>query len=172
MAIYSRLKKIVKKINETYVGRLLLLVPLIFYFQSKQIKFKLSNLFYSYFYYYSGRLCRNNDLTIGIKKLGEKKIQFPHPIGIVIGKYVKIGSDCIIYQNVTIGAKSQKDAIQKKYPTLGHNVIIGANTVILGDVNIGNNVVIGASVFVNKDIPDNTIVYGSQTRVKTYKEEW
>lgn len=44
--------------------------------------------------------------------------------------------------------------------TIGDNVFIGANTVILYDVEIGNNVVIGAGSVVTKSIPDNTVCAG------------
>jgi serine O-acetyltransferase len=106
-----------------------------------------------------------NHLTIGIKKLGKKKIIFPHPIGIVIGQYVNIGEKCIIYQNVTIGAKSIKDSEDKKYPTIGNNVFIGSHAVIIGNIIIGDNVVIGAASFVNKDIPNNTVVVGNPFKI-------
>jgi serine acetyltransferase len=109
-----------------------------------------------------------NDLTIGIRELGRKKTKFPHPIGIIIGQYVIIGRDCIIYQNVTIGTKSLEDAMNRKYPQIGNNVYIGANAVIIGNITIGNNVIIGAATFVNKNISDNAIVVGNPARIIGY----
>ena len=44
--------------------------------------------------------------------------------------------------------------------TIGNNVWIGGNVVVLGGVTIGNNVVIGAGSIVTKDIPDNSLAYG------------
>lgn len=41
--------------------------------------------------------------------------------------------------------------------SIGNNVFIGANSVILYDVNIGNNVIIAAGAVVTKDVPDNSI---------------
>ena len=49
--------------------------------------------------------------------------------------------------------------------TIGDNVWIGGNTVILPGVTIGNNVVIGAGSVVTKDIPDNVIAYGNPCRI-------
>jgi serine O-acetyltransferase len=146
--------------------KILLFVPYnIYRFGFKLFRKTLPGYFYSYLYFHSVRIYRMNDLTIGIKKLGRKQTKFPHPIGIVIGEHVTIGEHCIIYQNVTIGAKSQNDAANKKYPKIGDNVIIGTHAVIIGDITIGNNVVIGAATFVNKDIPDNAIVIGNPFRI-------
>ena len=49
--------------------------------------------------------------------------------------------------------------------TVGNNVYIGANTMILGGVNIGNKVIIGCGSVVTKDIPDNSVAVGSPARV-------
>lgn len=49
--------------------------------------------------------------------------------------------------------------------TVGDNVWIGGNTVILPGVTIGNNVVIGAGSVVSKDIPDNMIAVGNPCKV-------
>lgn len=55
-------------------------------------------------------------------------------------------------------------------PTLGDNVSLGANVVIVGGVKIGNNVTIGAGSVVVKDIPDNSVVVGNPAKViKTIK---
>lgn len=55
-------------------------------------------------------------------------------------------------------------------PTIGDNVSLGANVVIIGGVHIGNNVTIGAGSVVVKDVPDNAVVVGNPGRVIKYKE--
>ena len=65
---------------------------------------------------------------------------------------------------------------ERKAPiSIGNNVFVGANSIILYDVNIGNNVIIGAGSFVNKDIPDGTVAAGVPCRVigrfEDYKEK-
>ena len=50
-------------------------------------------------------------------------------------------------------------------PTLGDNVSLGANVVIVGSVKIGNNVIIGAGSVVVKDIPDNSVAAGNPAKV-------
>lgn len=50
-------------------------------------------------------------------------------------------------------------------PTIGDNVSLGCNVVVIGNVTIGNNVIIGAGSVVTKSIPDNCIVVGNPARV-------
>lgn len=102
-----------------------------------------------------------------IEKLLYKDTNFPHPIGIVISKAAKIGYNCTIYQNVTIGSKTQKSGnySPKNYPQIGNNVTIYAGAVILGGITIGNNAIIGANSVVNKNIPPNTIVGGIPAKI-------
>ena len=44
--------------------------------------------------------------------------------------------------------------------TIGDNVLIGVNSLIMPGVHIGNNVIVAAHSVVTKDIPDNTVVAG------------
>lgn len=55
--------------------------------------------------------------------------------------------------------------------TIGNNVYIGNNVIILPGVNIGNNVIVGAGAVVSKSIDDNCVVAGVPARViKTTSE--
>ena len=56
--------------------------------------------------------------------------------------------------------------------TIGNNVFIGAESVVLPGVTIGNNVVVGANSTVTHDVPDNTVVAGSPARVICTLEEY
>lgn len=49
--------------------------------------------------------------------------------------------------------------------TVGNNVFIGAETVVLPGVTIGDNVIIGANSTVTRDVPSNSVVAGSPARV-------
>lgn len=49
--------------------------------------------------------------------------------------------------------------------TIGNNVFIGAESVVLPGVTIGNNVIVGANSTVTHDIPDNSLAVGSPARV-------
>lgn len=77
-------------------------------------------------------------------------------IGIVIHGRAVIGANCIIGQGITIGGKSKK----RKVPIIGNNVYLSAGCRILGPVTIGDNVIVGANAVVVKDVPSNTIVGG------------
>lgn len=48
--------------------------------------------------------------------------------------------------------------------TLGNHVTIGGNVTVCPGITIGNNCLIGAGAVVTKDIPDNTLAYGSPAR--------
>lgn len=89
-----------------------------------------------------------------------------------VGK-VKIGKNAQIAPNVSIytaGHPIHPDSRNTGYEygipiTIGDNVWIGGNAVILPGVTIGNNVIIGAGSVVGKDIPDNMIAAGNPCRV-------
>lgn len=79
-------------------------------------------------------------------------IFFPHPIGIVIGNHAKIGKNCTIYQNTTLGIDKNGN-----YPELGEDIIIYANSVLIGGIKIENGCIIGAMSFLNKSMSENSI---------------
>lgn len=87
------------------------------------------------------------------------EINFPHGIsGVFISGGAVIGSNCTIYQQVTIGSNTLASSKNFGSPILGNNILIGAGAKIIGKINIGNNVRIGANAVVTTDIPDNCIV--------------
>ena len=56
--------------------------------------------------------------------------------------------------------------------TIGNNVFIGAESVVLSNVKIGNNVIIGANSTVTKDIPDGVVVVGNPAHIMCTLEEY
>lgn len=75
----------------------------------------------------------------------------------------EIGDDFVVHQNVTIGRGKEVNGVS--VPTIGNNVYVGANAVVIGGIKIGNNVIIGAGAVVNKDVPDNCTVVGNPMRI-------
>ena len=49
--------------------------------------------------------------------------------------------------------------------SIGDNVWIGGNTVIMPGVSVGKNSVIGAGSVVTKDIPENVVAFGNPCRI-------
>ena len=91
-------------------------------------------------------------------------LMIPHPNGIVIHPDAVIGVNCLIFQQVTIGAGSIPG-----YPKIGGHVDIGAGAKVLGGITIGNNVKIGANSVVITDVPDNCTVVGIPARIVNQK---
>ncbi len=88
-----------------------------------------------------------------------------HGTGVVIGETSQIGKDVRIYQGVTLGALSlPRNAGQllqhvKRHPTIEDEVIIYANSTILGgDTIIGTRSIIGGNIWLTESIPPDTKV--------------
>lgn len=80
-----------------------------------------------------------------------------HSGGIVVGPRNKIGSNCLIYQGVTIGQRRIYSPNECTF--IGNNVTFFAGAKIIGSVKIGDNVKIGANaVLLNDAEPDSTYV--------------
>ncbi len=90
--------------------------------------------------------------------------------GLYIGHYgsIIINPDAIIGKNFCISAGTLVgNALGKKIgvPTIGNNVYMGRNSIIIGKVNIGDNVLIAPGAFVNFDVPENSIVIGNPGQI-------
>ena len=106
--------------------------------------------------YYLNKIMHSNDWFYQI----DLPIHFmaEHPLGSVLGK-ADYGDYLFVYQGTTIGGNRKGDKLF--YPVLGNNILLYANSTILGKSHIGNNVIIAAnSYIIDSDIPDNSIVFG------------
>jgi serine O-acetyltransferase len=85
----------------------------------------------------------------------------PHPNGIVIHPEARIGPDCRLFQQVTIGTGPEPGL-----PQLGARVWVGAGAKILGGVVIGDDAIIGANAVVITNIPESAVAAGIPAVVK------
>ena len=94
-------------------------------------------------------------------KIG-RRLVIDHGMGVVIGETAVIGDDVLIYHGVTLGGKEFTRA--KRHPTIGNNVMIGAESIVLGNITVGDNAKIGAGSVVTKDVAPNSVVIGGRTQ--------
>ncbi len=85
----------------------------------------------------------------------------PHPNGIVIHPHARVGPNCLIFQQVTIGTGGSIEGV----PTLAGHVDVGAGARILGGVTIGAHARIGANAVVLCDVPAGATAVGIPARI-------
>jgi serine O-acetyltransferase len=90
-----------------------------------------------------------------------------HGMGVVIGETAEIGENVTLLQGVTLGGTSLRR--EKRHPTLGNNVVVGAGAKIIGAFRIGDGSRIGAGSVVVREVPPNSVVVGVPGRV-TYRD--
>lgn len=81
-----------------------------------------------------------------------------HGAGVVIGETAACGAEVTIYQGATLGGTSTRRG--KRHPTLGDRVVVGAGAKVLGAVTLGNDVRVGANAVVVDDVPAGAVVVG------------
>ena len=82
-------------------------------------------------------------------------------MGVVVHSRAKIGENCLISQQVTIGGRSKIPEV----PVIGNNVFIGCGAKVLGDVVIGDDCVIGANAVVIHSVEPKSVVAGVPAKV-------
>lgn len=98
------------------------------------------------------------DIPLGTQLGGG--LLLPHPNGIVVHPDVVVGPNCLIFQQVTLGAGGGKAGV----PKVGGHVDIGAGAKILGGVEIGDHAKIGANAVVVHDVPPFATAVGVPAR--------
>ncbi len=95
-------------------------------------------------------------------KLG-RGLFIDHGMGVVIGETAEVGENVTLLQGITLGGTSLKR--EKRHPTLGDNVVVGAGAAVIGAIIIGEGSRIGAGSVVVRDVPPNSVVVGVPGRV-------
>jgi serine O-acetyltransferase len=133
---------------------------------------RLAHFFYKIHAYFIARaISQFNRFLTGIEihpgaKIG-KRLFIDHGMGIVIGETSEIGDDCTLYHMVTLGGVNLDPV--KRHPTLGNRVMVGAGASILGAITVGSDVKIGANAVVVRDVPDGETVIGHRFDQHSHK---
>ncbi|MCG6975160.1 MAG: serine O-acetyltransferase [Acidiferrobacterales bacterium] len=101
-------------------------------------------------------------------KIG-KRFFIDHGMGVVIGETAEIGDDCTLYHGVTLGGTTWKK--EKRHPTLGNNVVVGAGAQVLGPITVGDGARVGSNSVVVKDVPAGATVVGIPGRVVVPRDD-
>lgn len=86
------------------------------------------------------------------------------------GLYIGHGGPCIVHPTARIGRNANLSQFvtigsnHRKAASIGDNVYIGPNAILVEDIMIGNNVTIGAGAIVTRSVPDNWTVAGNPAR--------
>ena len=86
-----------------------------------------------------------------------------HGSGVVIGETAEVGDNVLMYQGTGLVGTSLKK--EKRHPTIGNNVVIGAGAVVIGAITVGDGARIGAGSVVIKPVPPGATVVGIPGRI-------
>ena len=95
-------------------------------------------------------------------KMG-KGIMVDHASGVVIGETAIVGDYSSIFHGVTLGGVGSEKG--QRHPQVGKNVLLSANSTIVGNIKIGDNAKIGAGSVVIDDIPKDCTAVGVPAKV-------
>ncbi len=93
-----------------------------------------------------------------------RRLFIDHGMGVVIGETAVIGDDVLLYHGVTLGGTSS--VRERRHPTIGDRVAVGAGASVLGPVTIGHDSIIGANAVVVTDAPPHSVLTGIPARVR------
>jgi len=108
------------------------------------------------------RICTGIEIHPGAT-IGRRFV-IDHGSGVVIGETAIIGDDVLVYHGVTLGGVINKPV--KRHPTIGNRVVLGANSIVLGDITIGDDCKIGAGAIVVKDLPAGKVAVAPTATVR------
>lgn len=102
------------------------------------------------------------EITTGISIPASAKIgpsfYIGHFGGVILNANTQIGANCNISQGVTVGVSGLGD--KRGVPSIGDNVYIGANSVLVGKIKIEDHVLIGACSLVTTNVEQNSVMLG------------
>jgi serine O-acetyltransferase len=87
-----------------------------------------------------------------------KRLLIDHGMGVVIGETAEIGDNVTLYQSVTLGGVSLNP--EKRHPTIEDDVVIGSGAAVLGPFTVGKGARVGANAVVLREVEPGTTVVG------------
>lgn len=121
-----------------------------------------SNSFSKIYYKFKLRRLSEKSQIPSSTKIGEG-FYIGHSGRVIINANAKLGKNINIATGVTIGQTNRGE--RKGVPTLGDNVWIGTNSVLVGNITIGTDVLIAPLTLVNFDVPDHSFVIGNPAKI-------
>ncbi|MCQ8770918.1 serine O-acetyltransferase EpsC [Streptomyces telluris] len=99
-----------------------------------------------------------------------RRLFIDHGAAVIIGEDAVIGDDVTLYHQVTIGAigwwrDRHRLPGERRHPTLGDRVVVGAGASVLGPVRIGDDSLVGAHALVMADVPAGSRVWAPKSEV-------
>lgn len=91
-------------------------------------------------------------------------LYMPHPMGVTMGGGLRIGDNVTILQGVTAGTRTPDGSAPAEFATIGDGAVICTNAVLVGGVHIGDNAQVGANSVVLSDVDANAVVLGVPAR--------
>lgn len=85
-------------------------------------------------------------------------VMIDHATGVVIGSTARVGNDVMMLHQVTLGATGKPTGGAKRHPTVGSRVVLGAGSLVLGDVTVSSDTTVGARAIVSKDVERGSTV--------------
>jgi serine O-acetyltransferase len=115
-------------------------------------------------YRLAATVCRNlYGIELPLDAQVGRRLWLAHQSGIVIGHGVVIGDDCLIRQNVTIGA--DEPGGKRPPPVIGDRVHVGAGAVIIGGAVVMDDARIGPNAVVMRDVPAGASAFAAPAKV-------
>jgi len=92
-------------------------------------------------------------------------IWLDHGLGFVVGETAVIEDDVSIWHNVTLGS-TLTDSSETRHPKIKKGAVIGAGSMILGNITIGEGATVAAGAIVLKSVPASSVVAGNKATLK------
>ncbi|MEP2782086.1 MAG: serine O-acetyltransferase [Pseudoruegeria sp.] len=92
-------------------------------------------------------------------------IWLDHGLGFVVGETSVIEEDVSIWHNVTLGS-TLNDSGAHRHPHIGRGAVLGAGSILLGNIKIGANVNVAAGSIVVNDVPEGLSIVGAKATLR------